>query len=408
MINKSAIGFAFVLLIVGTGADYYQQSLKQEVGLGELTASGYIDTIKDRIEGVKRDRANDRVLSALKERQKSGARIYLPQAPEGWQRRAWDEGDNSPISNPPHEISKATQELVDTTPLLKAMAAADENARKNRLNAETWVYQRGNELVSVRAWFSPERKGNSLTTSAMNIVEGNLSGMSKTDGWGVIQGVAFGKTGSFDPDNQPRFLRLSATMGFGAEVKLIVRSNAPEEAVREILNKIDYDGLNALLPRPLPYVGKDAPEIDLALQKEMAGKMIDIRTDLIKRRGRAAENALTSGNASEMAMTMALREIGFGDDGAQKEAHAKAVEELQASEQAVLAAADADTSEQNGSGGFWGIVTGFLSGGGQKAQTSDPAQKDHPAPVRRLQTGGNSIASCSSGSTGKRCVISRD
>jgi len=46
MINKSAIGFTLVLLMAGIGVDYYQQSMKQNLEIGELTQSGYIDTIK--------------------------------------------------------------------------------------------------------------------------------------------------------------------------------------------------------------------------------------------------------------------------------------------------------------------------------------------------------------------------
>ncbi len=408
MINKSAIGFAAVLLIVGTGMDYYQQTLKTGVALGDLSATGYIDTIKDRFDGANHDRAKDRALAALKERQKEGARVYLPKAPEGWERRAWSDGDNSRISGAPRENTEMEQELLAASPMLKAMLAADEINSEKRLNAQTWVYQRGTEIVSVRAWFAPEIKGNSVSSSAMKIIAGNLSGMAGTEGWGIIQGVAFGQTGSFDPENAKDYQRLSATIGFGDEVHLEVRSAAPEAATREILNAIDFDGLNALLPRPLGHVGHNAPEIEIARQKEMADKMIAIRTDLIRRRGRAAEQALTEGTASETAMSLALGEIGFGNDETSA-ADAKATDELAASEQAVLSSDS--PAKGAGSGGIWGMVTGFLGGDADQAVVDDPAQApetpavEEPAPVRRLKIGDNSISSCTKGSKGKSCVV---
>lgn len=70
MINKTAIGFAAVLFFAGAGMDYHQQSLKKGIELGELSATGYIDTVKDRYNvarGDNPDTGGDAELAALEQ-----------------------------------------------------------------------------------------------------------------------------------------------------------------------------------------------------------------------------------------------------------------------------------------------------------------------------------------------------
>ncbi len=379
MINTSAItsaiGFGAVLLIAGIGVDYYQQSLRQEVELGELSVAGYIDTIKERIDGVRQGTADVMALAELKERQKAGARRYLPEAPNGWERRAWADGDNSQITDLPPELSKIEQAQNETPKFVSSLLAAEEVGKQKRLNAEAWVYQRGGDIVSVRAWFSPDRKVTAFTASTINMDPDEMPKSGKIKGWGVIDGVAFGKVGSFDASNAPRYTKLYATIGFGAEVNLRVRGNASDEVIREILNAIDFDGLNGLLPRPWEHVGKDAPATQFYQQQEMARKVIAIRRDLAQRRGRVSGKALTVGNASELALAKALREIDFGRDNAAEVDDAKAARKVETYVQAP-----------------------------QRDQTT----VDAPAPVRRLQIGSNGIANCTKRSTSKNCVLDAD
>ncbi len=391
MINKSAIGFTLVLLMAGIGVDYYQQSMKQNLEIGELTQSGYIDTIKSRIDVIRGVLDEKKDLATLKERQDAGAHLYLPKPPYGWVRRTWEDGDNSQITNTPVEKSGEGQDSATSTSFLKSLADAEKAAREKQANAQTWVYQRGNDIVSVRAWFLTEAKPDLFSSAEVNTATRYLL-MGKIVGWGVVQGVAFGQPKSTTPNSAPGYTRLVATFGFGDEINLEVRSNAGDETIYEILNAIDYDGMNSLLPYPLPFVGKDAPEIESARQKEMAGKMIAIRNDLIKRRSKSAGKALTVGDASAQAMDSALRETGFYDDNTANEQEADAL------------TSESDDAQPKtdgaGSGGIGGIISKIFG--------KDEEPEAAAAPVKRLQTNGGSIANCTRTGKGKRCVIQSD
>ncbi len=340
MRNFQAVGFVFTLAIVGLGLDYHQQTLKSELKLGELSASAYIDTITGRFGDVQEAKAAKVAERERKSRLRDGARPYLPEAPEGWTRREWAAGDNSAITTPKREMEDFEKEAFESSTVLKNMAAASEKRAEEAKNAQTWVYERGDETVSVQVRYAELPKGNTISANAMTMIAGNMSALSLTEGWGVIQGVAYGANSSMLADEPKKYRTLNAVIGFGSEVRLNVRTNTSDAATREILAQIDYDGLNALLPRPLAHVGSGAREIPLALQAQMASKMLDLRDDLIQQRTEAATNWLQSASSHEDAMTLALRSAGFNIDGSMADADAALEEALQDAESRGVAIPD--------------------------------------------------------------------
>ncbi len=329
MLNFQAVGFVFILAIVGLGLDYHQQTLKSDLELGELSASAYVDTITGRFSDAQEAKVAKTAERERKSRVRSGARPYLPEAPEGWTRREWAAGDNSSITTPKRELEDFEKEALESSTLLKNMAAASEKRAQEERNEQTWVYERGNEVVSVRVRYSEMPKGNTITANAMTMVIGNLNAMAIPEGWGVIQGVPYGTYHSMLSTEPKNYRSLDAAIGFGTEVKLDVRTNTTDAATREILTQIDYDGLNSLLPKPLAHVGSGAREVPLALQADLARKMFEIRDDLIQQRTEAATNWLKSATSHGDAMTLALRHSGINIEGSMGDADAALYEALE-------------------------------------------------------------------------------
>ena len=333
MINYSAIGFVAILAVVGVGVDYHQQTQKSDLNLGEMSAGAYLDTVTGRFGEVQAAKEAKVAEKERKSRVRAGARIYLPDAPEGWTRRELVDGDNSRISPPKREISEMEQEALEASTLLKNMAEKSEKKAFETRNAQTWIYERGDEIVSIRAYYTEMPKGNTISGNAMTMVIGNLSGMSIMEGWDVVQGVAYGFYQDWSSDDEKPYRTLNAVVGFGDEVKIDVRTTTSDEVTREILSLIDYDGLNALLPRPLAHVGSGSdtlPDVEGAV---LASKMIRIRSELISKRTEAAEKWLVSATNPEDAMTLALRQAGFdieGSMGDEDRALADVISEIEA------------------------------------------------------------------------------
>lgn len=323
MINYSAIGFGIILAVVGVGVDYHQQTKNSGLMMGEMTASAYMQTVTGRFADVQDAKEAKLAEKERKSRVRAGARVYLPEAPEGWTRRELIAGDNSSFTAPKREKSEDEKELLEASTLLRNMAEKSEKKAFEDRNAQTWVYERGDEAVSIRARYTELPKGNTISSNAMTMVIGNLDGISMQEGWDVVQGVAYGFYPSYASGPAKPYRVFNAVVGFGDEIKIDVRTTASDEATREILNLIDYNGLNAMLPRPLAHVGDGASELPDVDGAELASRMIKIRSDLINARTEAAEDWLRSATSPEDAMTLALRQAGFNIEGSMGDADAE-------------------------------------------------------------------------------------
>ncbi len=424
MFNFQVVGFAAILAVVGFGVDYHQQSQKAKLPMGEMGASAYLDTISTRYDGVKAAKAEKTADIARRKRQKQGARVYLAEAPQGWTRRALSEGDNSALEAPEQGLQDFQQEMIHASPVMQNKIMRDRSSYDRKLEAQTWVYEKDGQLVSVRAYLQKEIKGNSISANGMRMVSANMNIMNTRRGWGVVKGVAFAESVSFDPDKKMPFKSLTANLGFGDEVILTVKSNAPDDVTRQVLADIDYDGLNSLLARPLGYVGENAPEIPAHREQEIAQQMLDLRNELLRRAGNAAEEWLMSGS-QEDAMALALREVGLNVPGTLDEQDEALAEEMRLiAEKAMQApklppeehaattiSPEQDTPKSGGSSlGSWGKkLAGWMGGGAAEAEEAKPVT------VRRGGSG-NSLGagratgggSCITEGAFKRCKVSSD
>lgn len=422
MFHFQAVGFAIILAVVGLGVDYHQQTLKSDLKVGELTAGAYFGTITSRFSDVQAAKQAKIDEKERKSRVRDGARPYLPEAPEGWTRRELVAGDNSRIMPPKREISDAEREVLEANALLRNMAAKSEANVLETKNAETWVYERGDDIVSVRAQFIEMPTDNTISSTALTMIAGNMEAMAIRQGWGVINGVAYGFYTSFDGKKPKTYRSLDAVIGFGSEVRLSVRTTADDMATREILDQIDYDGLNALLPRPLAHVGSNAPEVPLDAQADVARQIMEIRADLIRQRTAAAEDWLMSASNPEDAMTLALRQAGFGVTGSMGAEDAALADTLKALEDKSMASPLEDgTEDKADSGRLYNMVAGLFrsknrdaaalpadllpEGNGSLAFDAPEAAPAQPKEGVKRFGAGSSFANCTMDGAVKRCSL---
>jgi hypothetical protein len=299
MFNWHILVLAFVGALAVIGVDYHMQAKTAGVSMSALGVSGYIDSFSKRMEASAEERQTAQAEEAHETRQEASAREHLPKDVAGWSRRAWSDGDNSRISEPKRELSEAEKEglaQIENSPFAGMLVRTEDLAAEAR-EAETWVYERGDEIVSVQAGFRPVPKGDGITAITANASKmlRNAPGFSVFDGWAVIQGVAFGEHMPFEPRPYRAF---KASIGPSDQVRLLVHADASDDAVRAVLAEIDYDGLNGLLESPLAHVGSDAAEIPLEQQAEVAEAILDGKSDASNARYDAAKDALASDRTS--------------------------------------------------------------------------------------------------------------
>ncbi|HEY9039236.1 MAG TPA: hypothetical protein VIN05_09885 [Roseovarius sp.] len=393
--NYFAIGFAAAALAAVGAIDYSNQAGAAGQAPGTFPASAYLATYGQRIAEMHSARADAAAQKAREGRRSAGARVYLPEVSEGWHRRGWAEGDNSPIQTAKRELSAAAQAGNDAAPMLKAFADKAERKAEAELNDETWVYQGADGLVAVRAAYHPGNGEGSIAGSAgdMLAASGVMSQM-KDPGWDVIHGVAFGivPASAARPDTPfvsragTPFRTFQAAIGFDDAVHLKVYSSASDAETRAVLSAIDYDGINSLLTAPLPFIGSQAQPVAPEARQQLATLMIKIREDLLTQRSEAAQDWLQRASTPENAMTLALSEIadGWGAGGIVQV-------DLPATAEGQGAAPSGF-----GAGGLGGFVKGIFGG------DSDAGAQDAPAePPKRLKLSGGS--SCLDGSSGRFC-----
>src|SRR6056297_3560918 len=215
MINPYAIGFVCVAALAAAGVDYFDQSRKAGMAVGQMGLMSYVDTIPQRFSAAKQEK---RQAEAERERKAAwalGGVQFLPEAPEGWSRRALLEGDDSAIMPP----------------------------------------ERGSEtvFVEVETRARPDSDSNSLVGLVGATLDGqDFGAFEDILGYDTIGGVAYTETLGDDGAREYHFRVLEGTIGFGHEVGLTVHANASRASTNEILAAIDYDGLNRLLPVPMP------------------------------------------------------------------------------------------------------------------------------------------------------------
>src|SRR6056297_2407772 len=250
MINPYAIGFVCVAALAAAGVDYFDQSRKAGMAVGQMGLMSYVDTIPQRFSAAKQEK---RQAEAERERKAAwalGGVQFLPEAPEGWSRRALLEGDDSAIMPP--ESGSGAEDGVGQS-LLEQMEAR-EKVKKTKKRAErSFVYERGTETVFVEVETRARPDSNSLVGLVGATLDGqDFGAFEDILGYDTIGGVAYTETLGDDGAREYHYRVIEGTIGFGHELGLTVHANASRASTNEILAAIDYDGLNRLLPVPMP------------------------------------------------------------------------------------------------------------------------------------------------------------
>ncbi|PWE34372.1 hypothetical protein DDZ14_01295 [Maritimibacter sp. 55A14] len=368
--NYFALGFGVIAATAVAGLDYATQARQIP---GGLSVVAYVQTIPARF-NVAQDET--RAAEEKAARQAQPASIHLPEPPAGWTRRALTDADRALLDLLPPQPSareKAlTAELKESTvagALLDLDARKAEAARAER-DAQTWVYQKGEDIVALRASYSRTRTPRGMQGLAIEISDNNVAAMVGREGFAVIQGVAYSRNlGLLGARAEAPYREFNGSLR--DEVKILARARASDAAVREILAAIDYDGLNAMLDTPLDNVGSNAPVLSVEEQKRLADAEVNIRRDRHLAAARAAEDRL-KGKA----------------DAAQEE-----VATDPAAETAEHAETD-DAAEDS----FFSRIFAKLTGGGD---SSTDTEKRYEPKRFSVSTKGN----CKIVATGKTCSV---
>lgn len=332
--NFYAVGFVAVLGVAGIGVDYHQQSVKAGVGLGQLGPKDYVDTITARIDGAKAEKLAEAAESDRKAAWKEGGKPFLPEAPAGWVRRGFDEGDNTAII-PAQRRKLSAGEHAQVNYLAAAKLAPGESVSNSEAGSgianlmgqrsaadivrdvatRSWVYERGEETVFIEI---KTRKAPSLKSLVGNVsasIKASAAGMGGRDaGYAVIGGVGFTEALDINGKRANHYRILSGKIGFGQEIHIRVHANASSAATREILAAIDYDGLNALLKNPMVSVGNGMTPPDVPEEK-LAVAMLDLRREFEGLLAQEAQYRVQNLNASALMINTLAQGYGAGVDG---------------------------------------------------------------------------------------------
>ncbi|WP_135505206.1 hypothetical protein [Roseovarius aestuariivivens] len=320
MVNSYAIGFVAVAGVLVAGVDYFDQSKKAGFSLGQMPLSAYAETVPGRFNAAKAETAAATAEKERKSAWRRGGAEYLPEAPEGWTRRALLEGDDSAIMPPPEKKKDdgAGETLLQQMEGKKKVKEAKERATRS------FVYERGNETVFVEVDLREKPDNNSMIGLVASVLTGADFGHFKDRlGYDTIGGVGFVERLTQDGKRKYHYRILEGRIGFGDEVTVRVHANAGSASTNEILSRIDYDGLNRLLPVPMAGVGNDATLPDGIAGADMALAMDTLHDEFVSLRAREAQyrienidtNALIVNTyAQQFGGTVDLMDITGGQD----------------------------------------------------------------------------------------------
>ncbi len=273
-------GFAIVGAMALGGVDYTMQSKRLGQPLGQIGLTAYVDTISNRYEV-------SNAASALKSRQKQAARVHLPEAPEGWTRRDWEEGDNTLLTPPARDLKSLERKVAKARELSLMMAGvlAEEIKGGPRLRrTEIWVYERGDEIIALRAKYTKPDAKPSFSSMVQRVADADIRGVAEARGYAVIGGVVYGEIRPVQGDDAlAKYRGFSASMG--DNVMISVRAVASDDAIRSMMAAIDYDGLNGMLDAPLENVGSQASVVEQAQQAALAAQMLEQKRGVLRQKG---------------------------------------------------------------------------------------------------------------------------
>ncbi len=159
------IGFALVVVLVLTGLDYFQQDKKST---GTLSASGYVDTIKERFALYDEQLDAEQLERERQQRWRAGSEPYAPKTGEDWVRRAIVDRDYTRDAREgvlQDGISEAAR------PLAKQVAVQKVQVLAEKLDRTSWVYENGTHTIWLQVSLKEDARSNTLTGNIVRSVD---------------------------------------------------------------------------------------------------------------------------------------------------------------------------------------------------------------------------------------------
>jgi len=175
---------------------------------------------------------------------------YLPAAPAGWTRTAYQTADGEALTESVYQSSAVV--VSGNNSIMSVFASAS-----NDINGAAVTYRTGEEVVAIALSARSSREMRSLRGSIMTAIGGNLSGASfgaSKEPFATLHGVKFEQGGQFSrvvatnanvPINYRKF-----TASMGGQLSMTIMTNASDATLATVLRGIDVPGLNETLVTP--------------------------------------------------------------------------------------------------------------------------------------------------------------
>lgn len=406
------IGFALIVGLVVAGLDYFQQDKKSD---GTLSLSGYFETISVRFDQSQKERE---VKQAARERQKlwnAGAKSFLPNPPEGWAQYALTEPDTKAVSRVLSELRPVplVSSISGPAELLQLNAAGKDGALR-KLDETGTVYAKEGELIWLDITLKPQAARNTLAGLALSAQDAFLDGMKAEQGYAMIDGVAFIETTGnlLDDTKKTNYRAFTGRIGFDQEVVIRLHADASDATIREFLGRVDYAGLNALLPHPALIVGKGI-EVPLIRQPEIADEMHDLYETMQIAQLRLGQEKLENLDAAAL-VANTLSSSGFNSEGVMDITNGEVFENQELSQlsyirtqnlllESALSEAETEVASTGGIGGFIKGLMGKVAHADAKAE--EPQPQVAPSGEVKVRKGGLGKSSCATLGSSKRCSV---
>lgn len=401
------LGFLCVGLIVLIGLDYYKQDTKTD---GQLSLSGYVDNVNQRF-NRRQDQQN--VEKVARERQKrwdAGPKPYFPEPLQGWTRHALTDTGHEAVSTalslfvPAEKIA-----FDDAPPQLTQMMDASRERQMRQLERTSALYANGTDLILLNVAFKEKSSRNTVAGLAISGQTAVMESMKKKEGYAVVDGVAFVEELKYQTnrDEVPNYRVFTGRIGFDQEVIISLHTNANDDAIRDMLDAVDYAGMNALLPLPALVVGKGI-EVPLDQQPEIADSMMALydrmkqtQTDLGQEKIRNMDPSAVVINtlAGSGFETEGLVDITGGEVFENQELMQLTYNRTQG--MLLMSALRSDASEPGSEASGAGAIESLMT---QEYETSAPAAASAQAEVT-VRKGGAGESSCAVIGNTKRCSV---
>lgn len=249
-------------------------------------------------------------------------RGYLPEPPDGWTRRDWAKEDSNRLpgfAGVEEEILLASQFYGSNAPALHVKGP--ERTLRQIREQTMWIYDTGSGLIEVSIFKpntaaefgkdDPLAKGPpGLDINSAGSPGSTLRTVEHNKAYDVFQGVVWTERRW---DTNP-VISKDVPFKFGAEFgafQLYARGSDVSEAdMREMMERVDYDGLNALLATPVAHVGSAAVPMSDAQEQAYMKAVTEQQRDAKRAARRDARIQALETRIQDMKR---LRELGLAD-----------------------------------------------------------------------------------------------